>query len=515
MIRMHRSECACDGCPNKGGQCGNGSVAQKVEVMAENEQPAEQTKEPEGSGSTASETEPALIEAGERVLPTLDHDGKRRWISPKLAKGVLWKYRRVLSYFLMLVFLITPHLRWGGKPLILLDIAHRKFLIFGYQFLPTDTPLLAIAVVATVLVVVFATAVVGRVWCGWACPQTVYLEFLFRPIDRFFTGTVGKGGAPKGKIPPWKQVARVITYIVLSAIIANSFLAFFVGTDALWEWIQSPPTEHPVPFLVMAVVTVGMVFDFLWFREQFCTVACPYGRFQSVMLDRNSLIVAYDDRRGEPRHKGKKVEARNDGDCVDCNQCVVVCPTGIDIRDGLQMECINCTQCIDACDAVMAKVKLPTGLIRYTSQDSLEGRPYRFWRARTIIYPTIVAVLCVLFVFALDRVTGLNARLLRGAGQPFVMDGRTVQNSVRLRVVNRTDQPQSYTVEVIDPPDVETRLIEGSLELDPLGTEIAPLMVRFPSYLTSKTGRCSAQFQVRDESGNERVLKMNLIGPSQ
>lgn len=455
----------------------------------------------------------AILEANERVLPTLDHDGSRRWISPKLAKGALWKYRRVISYMLMAVFLVTPHLRWNGKPLILLDIAHRKFQIFGQQFLPTDTPLLAIALVATVLVVIFATAVFGRVWCGWACPQTVYLEFLFRPIDRFFAGTVGKGGKPRHDMPPWKKIARILTYIVLSTIIANSFLAFFVGTDALWQWMRSSPTDHPVAFAVMLVVTLGMTFDFLWFREQFCTVACPYGRFQSVMLDRNSLIVAYDERRGEPRHKGKRVEGEQ-GDCVACNQCVVVCPTGIDIRDGLQMECINCTQCIDACDAVMTKVNLPTGLIRYSSQDALEGKKYRFWRARTVIYPVVVCALAVLFVFALDRTQGLNARLIRGAGQPFVMQGRDVQNSVRLRLVNRTEEPQTYSIEVTDPSDVDAKFLGGDPALPSQGTEILPVMVTFPASYTRQTGRCKATFVVRDGSGNMRELTMQLLGPN-
>lgn len=488
--------CGCVGCPGDG----SGGCHDKTDAKAAETGPAK-------------EVGPAILEAQERVLPTLDHDGKRRWISPKLSKGILWKYRRIVSYVLMAAFLITPHLRWGGKPLILLDIANRKFLLFGTQFLPTDTPLLALLVVGSVLAVVFATAVFGRVWCGWACPQTVYLEFLFRPIDRFFTGTVGKGGKPRGEIAPSMQVLRVITYVVLSSIIANSFLAFFVGTDALFTWMQSSPTEHPVAFLVMLGVTVAMIFDFLYFREQFCVVACPYGRFQSVMLDRQSLIVAYDEKRGEPRHKGKRQAENPAGDCVDCNQCVVVCPTGIDIRDGLQMECINCTQCIDACDAVMTKLKRPTGLIRYSSQEALEGQPYRFWRARTIIYPAVIAVIGVLFIFALGRTTGLNAKLIRGAGQPFTMTGREVQNSVRLRIVNRTDTEQTYSIEATSPEGVTTRFIDGTPTLKPLGTNIVPVLMKFPTSLTAEHGRTDATFVIRDADGNERTLSMTLLGP--
>ena len=316
----------------------------------------------------------ALLEAPEHVLSTLEQDGSRRWLRPRLSMGRWWHRRRVVAYLLMVVFVAVPHIRIGGQPAILLDIPAREFTILGRTFLPTDTLLLALLMLTVFVSIVLVTAIAGRAWCGWACPQTVYMEFLFRPIDRLFEGTAGKGGKAKNAKSFPRQAARFIVYAILCAFLAHTFLAYFVGTDRLSQWVQSSPIEHPVAFFVMAATLGLMLFDFMFFREQLCLIACPYGRFQSVMLDQQSMIVAYDHVRGEPRKKGKHKETDNVGDCVDCNQCVVVCPTGIDIRNGLQMECINCTQCIDACDEVMDRVGSPQGLIRYSSQDSIAGR---------------------------------------------------------------------------------------------------------------------------------------------
>ncbi|MEM9646593.1 MAG: cytochrome c oxidase accessory protein CcoG, partial [Planctomycetota bacterium] len=317
----------------------------------------------------------ALISPPEHVLSTLERDGSRRWLHPKLSRGDLWKRRRVVAYVLMVVFVAVPHVRVVGRPLLLLDIAHREFTIFGKTFLPTDTLLLALLMLTVFVSIILVTAVAGRAWCGWACPQTVYMEFLFRPIDRIFEGRVGKGGTPKRELSAGKQFLRWAIYLVLCMFLAHTFLAYFVGPERLSDWMKSSPIEHPFAFFVMAGTTGLMMFDFLIFREQMCTIACPYGRFQSVMLDEQSLIVAYDTQRGEPRKKGKHLVGDGSGDCVDCNQCVVVCPTGIDIRQGLQMECINCTQCIDACNSVMDRVNSPRGLIRFSSQELMQRKP--------------------------------------------------------------------------------------------------------------------------------------------
>ncbi|GAB5403083.1 MAG: cytochrome c oxidase accessory protein CcoG [Aureliella sp.] len=458
----------------------------------------------------------ALLEAPEHVLSTLDADGSRRWLRPTLSKGAWWRQRRWVAYVLMVIFVVVPHIHWGGKPLIRLDITAREFTILFHTFLPTDTLLLALTMLTAFISIVFITSVTGRAWCGWACPQTVYIEYLFRPIDRLFEGTTGKGGKPKQPMSTPRQVGRFAVYVVLNMFLAHTFLAYFVGPEKLSMWIRSSPFEHPVAFIVMAATTLLLTYDFYIFREQTCLIACPYGRFQSVMLDRQSLIVAYDYNRGEPREKGKRDPAGSGkGDCVDCNQCVRVCPTGIDIRDGLQMECINCTQCIDACDDVMDKVGLPRGLVRYSSQDALEGKSKRFLRARTIIYPIILLVVGGGLLAAISTKYGFDARVIRGKGAPFTRQtGGQVSNTYQIRLVNRTDKDQRYEFDVISPPEATVEIIDDSaLSIEAGGTKMVPLMVQFPASMTLGAGSVPLELRVGDGSGNERVATATLLGP--
>ncbi|MCC9641487.1 cytochrome c oxidase accessory protein CcoG [Rhodopirellula sp. JC740] len=475
----------------------------------------------ESASSGASE---ALLEPEEHVLSTLEADGSRRWLRPKLSMGEWWKRRRVVAYVLMVVFVAIPHLRVNGKPLILLDIAAREFTILGKTFYPTDTLVLALFMLSVFVSIVLITAITGRAWCGWACPQTVYMEFLFRPIDRFFEGTKGKGGKPAQGVSPLWQIARLGVYLLLCMFLAHTFLAYFVGTERLAQWVRTSPIEHPSAFLVMAGTTGLMLFDFLFFREQLCLIACPYGRFQSVMLDEQSKIVAYDPVRGEPRIKGKRthddqsgqdtVRGKPAGDCVDCHQCVVVCPTGIDIRDGLQMECINCTQCIDACDDVMKKVGKPLGLIRYSSQDAIARKPKKLLRARTIIYPIILVGVFSGLAMAISSKSGFDARILRGRGAPFTLMGaKEVSNAFNVRLVNRTGEEQTYHLASLH-DEVEVEIIdEDKLTLPPGESTLLPIRLNFPSYLTLNDGNESIELQVSDQSDNERTLSIKVLGP--
>ncbi|WP_417735987.1 cytochrome c oxidase accessory protein CcoG [Rosistilla oblonga] len=451
------------------------------------------------------------------VLSTLRRDGSRRWLMPHLATGGWWRKRRVVAYILMVVFVAVPHLRVAGKPLILMDIPARQFTIFGRTFLPTDTMLLALLMLSVMFGIVLITAIAGRAWCGWACPQTVYMEYLFRPIDRLFDGTTGRGGHAKKPLTGVKQVARVAVYVLLSMFLAHTFLAYFVGTERLSQWIQSSPIDHPAAFLVMAATTGLMLFDFLIFREQMCLIACPYGRFQSVMLDEQSLIVTYDPVRGEPRKKGKHRAEDNAGDCVDCNRCVVVCPTGIDIRDGLQMECINCTQCIDACDDVMDRVGSPRGLIRYGSQDGIAGKPRRRFRPRTIIYPLILTAVLSGFAYALSTKTTFDARVLRGKGAPFTTVARgRISNSFTIRLVNRTDEKQTYALQVAEPANVQLKVIDPTgLTLEPGGTSLVPVATEFSGSLTFGTGNQPATLEVTSSKDASKTVQFNLLGPRQ
>jgi len=513
-------EDCCGKCDNgKNGKCDKGS----------------QSSLPLASIAAADSDAPdtTMLAAPQHVLSTLESDGSRRWLYPLLAKGRLWKRRRVVGVVLAAIFILLPHLSINGKPPILLDVAAREFTLLGTTFLATDTLLLALGMLLVFFSIVLATALGGRLWCGWGCPQTVYMEFLFRPIDRFFEGTIGKGGKPKREVTGLLRVGRWLVYLAVCMFLAHTFLAYFVGIEALSRWIRTPPWDHPTAFIVMAATTGLMLYHFLFFREQLCLIACPYGRFQSVMLDRKSMIVAYDYNRGEPRKKGRRVEqpiatevvgsaatiepVKLVGDCVDCNRCVAVCPTGIDIREGLQLECVNCTQCIDACDDVMDKVGLPRGLIRYDSQDGIDGNGQGLLRARTVIYPLILLIVGGLFLNVLRSKYSFDAQLVRAPGNPFTrIGGAEVRNTLGLRLVNRSSTPQVYEITALEPANVRLQVIDATgLTLAPGQASTVPVVVDFPSRVTSRTGHVDARLQVTDEAGNARTLNYRLLGPGQ
>ncbi len=475
----------------------------------------------------------SLLQPEGRVLSTLEADGSRRWLSPRLSQGKWWKRRRNFAYFLIAFFLTLPWIRIGGEHIILLDIVHRRFHILGQTFLPTDTVLLAILVLMVGVSVFFFTAVFGRVFCGWFCPHTVYLEFVYRPIERFFTGRTGVGGKPTKAIAGWRKPAMYLVFLLISVHLAQTFLSYFVGAYQLSEWIWcSWPWEHPVAFGVVALCTAWIMWDMAFWREQMCIVGCPYGRFQSVMLDRHSSIVTYDPQRGEPRGKPRKAKKGSDvplpvlGDCIDCGMCVHVCPTGIDLRDGLQLECIHCTQCIDACDTVMDQVKRPRGLIRYASQAQVQGEPKRWLRPRVVIYPAVLIALTTLFGFALLSQPTTDLTVLRGMGRPFALletgeFAGHIENQLQIKLVNRTAEPRTYTLAVHvlganNQPGQTLRAMrthDGPITLAPAAivTEPLRLVVDPAAY---DTGRLTAVVVVTDDLGNTVREDVLLRGPA-
>lgn len=487
-----------------------------------------------------------MMQPEQHVLTTLEKDGSRNWLFPRLSKGGYWHARRIVGYILIAIFVALPHLRVNGKPAILLDITHRKFTLMGMTLLATDTLLLALFMVSIFLVVFLATALLGRVWCGWGCPQTIYMEFVYRPIERLFMGTVGKGGKPRKTIPGWRHLGMYASYFVISFGLAHTFLAYFVGTETLAAWMQMSPFSHPGPFLVMAVTTAAMLFDFAFFREQMCLIACPYGRFQSVLLDSQSLIVAYDERRGEPRGKAtskgaKKInptahrisgttQASSDsellpqltpqtsnttatkGDCVDCYACVRTCPTGIDIRDGLQMECLHCTQCMDACDVIMDKLKRPRGLIRYSSQSAIAGNVQKLLRPRVIIYPTLLVIALAALTFTVVTKKSFDVTVLRNFGQPFtVVEDNRVENSLRLKLVNRLDEEDQLSVRVLSPDSVRIDLT-GPITLQQ-GESTTIGVLASGDRDSFKLGQLNVELEVTSQLGDRKVVTCKLLGP--
>lgn len=463
----------------------------------------------------------SLLIPDEHVLSTLERDGSRRWLYPRLSAGAYWKARWLVAYGLILLFVLIPHWRIGGKPAILLDLLNRQFSFFGLTLLPTDTLLLALFMVSVFLTIFLLTALFGRVWCGWACPQTVYMEFLFRPIERLFDGTKGKGGKPSSLTPLWRRSLKYVAYLLIAMFLAHTFLAYFVGVDQLSRWITRSPFEHPAAFIVMAVVTGLMLFDFCFFREQLCLVACPYGRLQSVLLDKQSLIVAYDVKRGEPRGKISKelpmVEDQR-GDCIDCGLCVRTCPTGIDIRGGLQMECIHCTQCMDACDEIMEKISKPRGLIRYSCQESIEGLPHQGFRPRLVIYPLMLLVAVSAFIIMLFNRAPVDVTVLRNMGSPFNLtpDGQ-VQNTMLIKLVNRQTESKDYTIELLDTgktPWDQVKLVVDNVpwRLEPLQLTTHSIMVTVPQSAFSY-GHFDLKLAVKEGNTIRKEISCRLLGP--
>ncbi len=432
-------------------------------------------------------TPPPVLESPEAVLTTLGRDGKRRWMYPTPSKGSKYRARQVLGWALIAFFVGLPWVKIGGRPAILLDIAAREFTFFGLTLHPTDTLLLMVFLLTVLLSVFFVTALFGRVWCGWGCPQTVYLEFVYRPIERLIEGK--EGARRKLDQGPWtreKMIRKGLKYgvfLLISLFLAHTFVAYFVGWERLLEWMGKSPAEAPGYFVMMILTTALVYFDFGFFREQMCTITCPYARFQSVLMDRNSLIVSYDPNRGEPRGTARARKQAGPlnledgtvsfGDCVDCGACVRTCPTGIDIREGLQMECVACTQCIDACNEIMDAVDKPRGLIRFTSENALDQKPTRVARPRVLAYGVILVLLSATFVGLVINRGPLEVDLARASGTTYqITNDGDVANRLRFRLRNRTAEEVHAEVRVVSPEAASVQVVGQHPILLPAGDPV-------------------------------------------
>lgn len=431
--------------------------------------------------------EPITQESFRDSVATISKEGKRNFITPKKPKGKLYNLRTIFSIFYLMVFFTLPFIKVNGEPLVLINVLERKFIIFGMIFWPQDFFIFGIGMITFIVFVILFTVVFGRVFCGWACPQTIFMEMVFRKIEYWIDGDATQQRNLRKM--PWnaektrKRIIKFIVFFSISFIIANFFLAYIIGMDNLLGYINHPG-GHIGTLISLLIFTTVFFFVYWWFREQACIVVCPYGRLQGVLLDKNSIVVAYDDKRGEPRGHLKKAESKaveeddhdckctdckgngackdlaakfepvtRQGDCIDCFACVKVCPTGIDIRNGTQLECVNCTACIDACDAIMTSVHKPVGLIRYASENSIkEGVRLKFTR-RIKAYTAVLTLLIAFLVFLLVSRTDLDARLMRTAGMTYTSlpDGR-ISNLFSLKLANKThkDIPVSIRLENVD-----------------------------------------------------------------
>jgi cytochrome c oxidase accessory protein FixG len=451
-------------------------------------------------------------------LGIVSREGKRRWVYSKKPSGAFHRGRIVASTLLMAIFLGVPFIQISGHPLMLFNVPEAKFIVLGMILGPHDFFLLALGMITAIVFIFLFTAVFGRLFCGWVCPQTVLMEMVFRKIDYLIEG--GPVEQRRLNESPWSlrkfriKVLKHGVYFALSFLIANLMLAWVIGIQSLQALVTAPPSQHPGELAAIVIAAGAFHWVFGWFREQACILVCPYGRLQGVLLDRNSVVIAYDTTRGEPRGKLKKGEERQQGDCIDCIQCVEVCPTGIDIRNGTQLECVNCTACIDACDAVMTAVRRPKGLIRYDSAEGIERKKRSLATPRSIAYSVVLAGLLVLVTYLFLTRSDIDVTILRTPGmfyqeQP---DGY-ISNLYDVKAVNKTFQEAGLSFRVKNLAGGMITVLGDSVVVKGQGSTSAHLFVllkrdRITSFNTP------LEIEVYHGQGMAATARVSFLGPA-
>jgi cytochrome c oxidase accessory protein FixG len=452
-------------------------------------------------------------------LATVDAKGKRKWIFAQKPKGKFYGIRTYVSWGFFILFFALPFIRLNGQPIFLFDIPNTKFIIFGKIFWPQDFFIFGLTMITFIVFIILFTAAFGRLFCGWVCPQTIFMEMLFRKVEYLIEGDAAKQKLLRDS--PWnsnkiiRKTAKHISFFLLAFIIGNIFLSYIIGIRQLEIIISEPVSEHFVGFLSMIVFSGVFYGVYAYFREQACTVICPYGRLQSVLLDRNSMIVAYDYKRGEPRSKFKKVRAAdlNTGDCIDCFQCVKVCPTGIDIRNGTQMECVGCTACIDACNRMMEAVGRPAGLIRYASENGIAKGEKLHYTTRMKLYTVLLFVLGGLLGVLLLSRKDVDGTVIRTPGMLYQERGKdSVSNLYNIKVINKTIKDIPVTLKL---ENISGRIIEAegsSIQLPKEGQGKSSFFVVLPNKII--TGR-KMKLKIGLYEGNKKIttLSTNFMGP--
>lgn len=401
-------------------------------------------------------------------IGTVDEKGKRIWVYPKKPSGSYHRKRVVVTIFLLSLFFIGPFVTIDGNPLLLLNVFERKFVVFGQIFWPQDFVLLALVLITFFVFVILFTVVFGRLWCGWMCPQTLFMEMVFRKIEYWIEGDANEqrrnNSAQFNIAIVVKKIIKQAIFLILSILIAHIAMAYLIGKDTALAIIMNSPANHVTGFTAMIVFTGIFYSVFAYFREQACVVVCPYGRLQGVLLIKDSIVVAYDWLRGEPRGKRKKgvMNPPKVGDCIDCKLCVHVCPTGIDIRNGTQLECVNCTACMDACDEVMLKIDKPAGLIRYASHASIQNGVQRLLTARVAGYSVVLCILLGLLGFTLFTRSEVETTMLKVPGTLFQKaDDGFVSNLYTIEFVNKTFDEMSLQLKPLSPEGISLFMPEG------------------------------------------------------
>ncbi len=455
-------------------------------------------------------------------LTTADREGHRQWLYPKQPQGPFTTARTYLSYCLLLVLFAGPFLRIHGNPLLLLNVVERRFVILGAIFWPQDAAIFAIATLLFLTGIIVFTAAFGRLWCGWTCPQTLLMEMVFRRLEVWIEGdalarkALDRAPWTAGKV--WRKGLKHLVFLGLSWLVGNTLLAYLIGSDKLFALVTDNPRHHLQGLSFMILFTLLFYGIFARFREQACTFICPYGRFQSTLLDENSIVVAYNPKRGERRGRWRRDQgleqrqAAGHGDCIDCQQCVAVCPTGIDIRDGTQMECVHCTACIDACNAVMRRLRRPPGLISYASLNSLERGEGLRPTPRLVGYSCLLLALAGLLAFLLLTRSEVDATFFRAPGALFQRTPEgSLNNLYLLKLVNKTSRALPIELRLENLPGT-IAIMAGKLVVPPEALAESPVLVTLAA---QKVGAPETPLVVGIYSGNQRLdtLKSVFIGP--
>ncbi|PCJ21333.1 MAG: cytochrome c oxidase accessory protein CcoG [Candidatus Cloacimonadota bacterium] len=452
-------------------------------------------------------------------ISTIDKEGGRKWIYAKAPKGFFTNLRNIVAFLLILILVGVPFLKINGNPLFMFNFPDRIFFIFGIVFWPQDLILLLLLFLSGFISIFLFTSLVGRIWCGWACPQTIFMENVFRKIEYFIEG--GPSQQKKLNKSSWsfqkiiRKSFKHITFFSIAFCVGNLLLAWIIGVDKLYIIITDPPSKHTTGLTIMLSFAGFFYFIFSWFREQACVLVCPYARLQSVLLDDDSIVVSYDFNRGEDRKSlaTRKKEQSPAGSCIDCNQCVVVCPMGIDIRNGIQLECVNCTACIDACENVMQNVSKEKSLIGYTSLNKLKGKGYNFLRNRTYVYSTILIILLGTFSYFLYKrpILELMANRQRGAVYQILPQNK-ISNHYIIQLFNKSLHNQNFDIKVLSHKDVQIIMPGSKKEISSADAFKSHAIVIFPKQ-ANPSGKLSIEFAVTINNKVIDTFKTNFLVP--